>query len=73
MGEGAFAVGTGGSFMKFFFVFFLKIDVIHFATLEALFDVASAISEVGGYFGLWEHLKAVLAHFHRLGHVFLTN
>ena len=59
--------------MEFFFMIFLKIDIIHFPTLVALFDIASAVAEVSGYFGLWEHLKAVLAHFKRLGHVFLTN
>ena len=72
-GEGELAVGTLRSFVEFFLMFLHEIDVVHFAALAAFLDVAPAVAEVGGDLRLGEHLQAVLAPFHRLGHLTRTS
>ena len=57
---------TGLHFVELFFVLLAKVDVIHFSTLFALFDVAPAVSKMSRYFGLREFFMAVIASLERL-------
>ena len=53
-------------FVELFFVLLAEVDVIHFSTLFALFDVAPAVSKMSRYFGLREFFMAVVASLERL-------
>ena len=52
--------------MELFFVLLAEVDVIHFSTLFALFDVAPAVSKMSRYLGLRELFMAVIASLERL-------
>lgn len=59
--EGAWAMRAVFLFMKFFFMFFLVVDVIHLMTNSTFFDIPAAVSKVCAYFTLGKQLSAVVA------------
>ena len=55
---------TCNLFMKLFLMLINGIDIIHLSTFVTALDVPAAVTKVSGYFGLWEHLEAVITLFH---------
>ncbi len=41
-------------FMKLFFMLFLRVNIVHFATLSTSFDIPSTIAKMSSYFLLRE-------------------
>ena len=63
-GEGFAAVRAVLKFVVLLVVLLLEVDVVHLMAGGAFFNVAPAVAEVGGHFGLGVLLEAVVAPLH---------